>query len=98
MSAALEWIDLFFDILFRAVGLAATAFFYYMVWQMWSHYSRPMAYKGGPKIGIKCMVRRLWCHHTSVARVKDPHTGRNYTACTYCATDVNEGKPQEEWR
>lgn len=96
--SALEAVSLVFDILFKVASLSLTFLLYYMLYQMWTHYARPLAYKGGPKLTAMCLVRRLWCQHRNVARVKDPSNGRNYTACTYCALDVNQGKPQEEWR
>lgn len=45
----------------------------------------------------KVMVRRLYCRHRLVARVKNSW-GLNYTACTGCGVDVNRGKRKEDWR
>jgi hypothetical protein len=45
----------------------------------------------------KVAIRRLWCRHRHVSRIKDEY-GRAYTACTACGHDVNQGKFKEEWR
>lgn len=97
MSAS-EWFGAGVDLLLGLVQLAIMAAWLILMWQIVRIFLGPWVHRRGQRFpSPKIMVRRMWCKHRFVARIRDPY-GRHYTACGQCGIDVNQGKPREEWR
>ena len=99
MSEALEWTKLILGTLMQMASLAFSVgmlFIFYRAFRLWMGRLNPTLNRSGIPKG-RYLMRRLFCHHRHVSRVRDSY-GRNYTGCTRCGEDVNQGKAREEWR
>lgn len=94
-----DWPDAVARVLAALITTAGQVLMYLLMWRVfkWWAYERTWMdnRRGAP--GPKALLRRIWCRHAHVARTRDPY-GRHCTLCVECGTDVNAGKPREEWR
>lgn len=88
----------FVRLLSGLASLAIMVAWYYLVWRIfrWWAYERPGIVRGG-LASPRVLLRRLYCRHNVLARGRDPY-GKHTVLCCACGTDVNAGKPREEWR
>lgn len=94
--AVFEWVELVLGVLLNLLSLALTVLWLMVLWKVYEHFTQRLP-GDNVRLGPRAAIRRLYCKHRIVARVRSP-LGRMYTACARCAKDVNMGKPQEEWR
>lgn len=98
MGDVIDGLNLALNFLSWIVGLCFMAFWFSMA----GRFMRDLAASINPTFNrnpptAKVMLRRLWCSHRDVSRVRNSW-GLNYTACTMCGKDVNYGKRKEDWR
>ena len=97
-SAIFDWTKLILSTLVQCAGLGVMLAQTYLFWRIYRYwvYERPAINRHGP-VSPRVLFRRLWCSHRVVVRGRDAY-GKQSTFCASCNTDVNAGKPSEEWR
>lgn len=94
--SAFEWVELAFNVIMGTLSLGISILWILVLWRVYEHFTQRWA-SDGIRMGPRAAVRRIYCKHRHVARVRSP-LGRWYTACVRCAKDVNAGKSREFWR
>lgn len=91
MGDVIDGIGLAFNILSFVASLAFMAFWFRMIGRFMREAMAGLnpTFNRNPPSG-KVLLRRLWCRHRAVARVRNGY-GLNYTACTACGIDVSKG-------
>jgi len=98
MSEALEWVRLFFTVLFQAAGVATSLLmlwvFYNIAASLWGFMSEG---RHGTLPSFRVLMRRVYCRHRYLSRIKTRY-GYRKTACSGCGKSINANKPRELWR
>lgn len=96
--SAVEWVRVGVQVIGMVFSVGMSLLQVYIMYRVfrWYAYEKPGIRRGDPA-APNVLLRRLFCKHRVIARVKDPW-GRQYTGCAACGTDVNAGKRREDWR
>jgi hypothetical protein len=94
-SDAVEWAKFGFQVFAWAVSMAISVVTFMIMGQfvhgLWAFYTEG---RGGPPPTFRVLLRRIYCRHRSLSRVKNRY-GHRQTLCSECGKDVHKNRQWE---